>query len=415
MKVERLTLRNFRNVKESTLLPAPTLNFLLGANGQGKTSFIEALGFLSTLRSFREAKAASVVRWGAESSDISCTVTSEDVDFQDWRTDLKVSFQISDSSRKKATKTAFINDKAYKSSTLYLTQRFGSYELGFHAIVFNPSDHDLVRGDPGIRRSYLDRVISAEDDEYLKTLQKFNRTLEQRNALLKTQNKQSSALYLSFTEQLCHSSVKLTLQRLNWVQRLNQLLSSKLLQIAPRQSMLRSAYVSTWVPRLDDLSFNNRELDLPHFTGQGQMPSLELLEQAFWEKVSAFETAEWRAGHTLVGPHRDDLAFFLGDQALKSFGSQGEVRSALLALKLTEIELFRNKTGHRPIFLLDDFSSELDVERRSFLVQFLMKTDLQTFVTTTEDSGFVGKRYWVCNGVIEEGRHDNRTETIRFE
>ena len=89
---------------------------------------------------------------------------------------------------------------------------------------------------------------------------------------------------------------------------------------------------------------------------------------------------------------------------LKGHGSQGEVRSALLALKLSEIELFRSHTGHLPIFLLDDFSSELDQERRSFLFKFLMETDLQVFVSTTEDAANVlqGKRYWVQNGRIEE-------------
>jgi DNA replication and repair protein RecF len=153
------------------------------------------------------------------------------------------------------------------------------------------------------------------------------------------------------------------------------------------------------------LSFNNKGLNSVHFAGQGHLPSLELLEQVFWSKVSALEAAERKTGHSLVGPHRDDWAFFLGNQTLKGHGSQGEVRSALLALKLSEIELFRNRTGHRPLFLLDDFSSELDRERRSFLLKYLTETDLQTFVTTTEDSPlYIGKRYWVSNGAIEEGK-----------
>ena len=106
-------------------------------------------------------------------------------------------------------------------------------------------------------------------------------------------------------------------------------------------------YLSNWVPQINDLSFNNSTLSGVHFTGHGQLPSLELLEQAFWKRLSDLETAEWRTGHSLVGPHRDDWTFFLGSQILKGHGSQGEVRSALLALKLAEIELFRNETGHR--------------------------------------------------------------------
>ena len=115
--------------------------------------------------------------------------------------------------------------------------------------------------------------------------------------------------------------------------------------------------------------------------------------------------------HSLVGPHRDDWAFFLGSQALKGHGSQGEVRSALLALKLCEIDPFRNETGHRPLFLLDDFSSELDQERRAFLLRYLTETDLQVFVTTTEAATFAGKRFWVVNGRFGNG---SRWQQTRF-
>src|SRR6185369_10604610 len=107
------------------------------------------------------------------------------------------------------------------------------------------------------------------------------------------------------------------------------------------------------------------------FTGQLPSPSLELLQKSFWAKVSAVEAAERKQRCSLVGAHRDDWAFVFGGHPLKGHGSQGEVRSALLALKLSEIELFRNETGHRPLFLLDDFSSELDRERRLFLLGFL--------------------------------------------
>jgi DNA replication and repair protein RecF len=389
----------------------------VGANGQGKTSFVEALSFLSTLRSFRESKACSVIQWGSSDAEISCSVVSEDPSFAEWKTELKVSFHTSDPLRQKATKVACINDKPYKSSTQYLSQRFGSYQLGFHSIIFNPADHDLVRGDPATRRAYLDRVLSAENVEYLKALQKYQRVLEQRNSLLKAQGPYhpSSPLLASFTDQLCKAGSYLAYQRLSWIQKLNQILDHKLQQIAPRQPTLKLFGVSNWAPEVENLSINNGKLQSIHFTGQGQLPSLELLERSFWDKVSELSTAEWRAGHSLVGPHRDDWTFFLGDQVLKGYGSQGEVRSALLALKLSEIELFRNETQHRPLFLLDDFSSELDSERRSFLIRFLENTDLQTFVTTTEDSFFTGRRYWVSNGAIREGMHDNGTEAVKFE
>lgn len=406
MKVERLTLRNFRNIEETTLEPDPQLNFLVGANGQGKTSFLEALAFLATLRSFRGSKTPEVIRWGCEASDVLCTLASDGTiedGLESWKTDLKLSFAFTDAARQKASKVAFINGKAFKSSTSYLSQRFGNFELGFHAVVFNPSDHDLVRSEPAIRRAYLDRAIAAEDVEYLKALSKYQRLLEQRNAVLKSENSVARDVLAGFTEPLAKHSAYLTLRRLQWIERLAGLLDETVRKIAPFQPQLKLIYISSWVPPIEDLCISNNHLGSVHFTGHGPLPSLEILEQAFWKKLFALEAAEWRAGHTLVGPHRDDWSFYLGGQVLKGHGSQGEVRSALLALKLCEVNLFRSVTGHRPLFLLDDFSSELDRERRSFLLRFLSESDLQVFVSTTEDSFGVGqnisgKRFSVSAG-----------------
>jgi DNA replication and repair protein RecF len=112
---------------------------------------------------------------------------------------------------------------------------------------------------------------------------------------------------------------------------------------------------------------------------------------------------------TLAGPHRDDLALFYGNQPLRGHGSQGETRSALITLKLCEIDLFRRKTGHRPILLLDDFSSELDRSRREFLLRYLFESDLQVFVTSTDEpplpsdrgAGQNGKVFRMKNGALE--------------
>ena len=401
MKVEKLTLKNFRNIQNSSFYSNPTVNFIVGPNGQGKTSFLEALGFLSTLRSFRDAKPLSVIQWGSARSEVSCQISMNDSNSVSWDTELSLVFQMDS---QKVTKTAFINQKPYRSSAQYLSQRFGSYQLGFHSVIFNPSDHDLVRSDPTIRRSYLDRIISAEDIEYLKTYQKYQRALAQRNALLKSNSTLSSKVLFEFTQPLCEYGVLLISKRLHWILKALEPLNLGLQKIAPGQPELRMAYFSQWLPEIENLSFNNNKLNTLHFAGQGHLPSLKLLEQSFWVKSSMLESLEKRAGHSLIGPHRDDWGFFLGNQALKAYGSQGEVRSVLLALKLSEIDLFRRETGHRPLFLLDDFSSELDRERRLFLLQYLTETDLQTFVTTTEDTSFIGKRFWVNQGRIEEGK-----------
>ena len=408
MKVEKLVLKNFRNIEESEFIPSSRLNFLVGQNGQGKTSYLEALSFLGTLRSFRGSKAHEIIRWRQSSAEVKCTVATGDDD--SWSAELRILFESADPQIPKATKVAFINDKPYRSSTSYLSQRFGHYEMGFHTVIFNPSDHDLVRGEPALRRAYLDRVIAAENVAYLKTLQKYQRLVEQRNAVLKDywqRQKEGKELLWGFTEQVARHSALLTLERLKWISDVAHRINHTVHQIAPKQPDLNLFYQSNWVPEIENLSSSNNSLSQVHFAGHGPLPSLELLEQGFWKQANTLEAAEWRIGHSLVGPHRDDWAFFSGNQPLKGHGSQGEVRSALLALKLSEIDLFRNRTGHRPLFLLDDFSSELDRERRSFLLRFLSETDLQVFVTTTEDSLFMGKRYWVLNGTLREDENEH--------
>jgi DNA replication and repair protein RecF len=263
----------------------------------------------------------------------------------------------------------------------------------------------------------MDRAISATNVVYLKSLRRYHRVLLQRNLLLKSQENRSSNLYQSYTEQLCKYGILIMRERLQWIKRLNAVLPKILKSFAPEQSPIDLEYESGCLSyaRESTQAFlvKNKELDsntlgtLGPLSDSEQLPSLELLEQLFLARVSSLEVAEWKTGCSLVGPHRDDWVFYLDSHKLKGHASQGEVRSALLALKLAEVKLFQNETGYSPIFLLDDFSSELDGERRSFLMQFLVQTGLQTFITSTEDAFAVGKRYWMSSGVIEEGSHDN--------
>ena len=207
MIVRELFLRNFRNVGESLFDPDPGINFLVGSNGQGKTTYLEALSYLSSLKSFRNAKNDEAVKWGVNNSTLECKVVLPNL--QDWETSLRLDFEFKGSENLKASKTAFINGNRYASSTKYLSQRFGQVQLGFHSVVFNPADHDLVRGEPSLRRSYLDRVLAAEDLEYLTNLKHYQRLLKQRNSLLKGEHNpyrtHFKELLLGFTETISES------------------------------------------------------------------------------------------------------------------------------------------------------------------------------------------------------------------
>lgn len=389
MKVREVRIRNFRNIPDLSFQPETHLNFFIGSNGQGKTSILEALGYLSTLRSFRSAKNDEVVRHSSpkaspdvegipsDGAEVSCRLEEAD-----WKTELKVQFI---HQGKKTAKIAFIDGKPFRSSAQYLSSRFGQVTLGFHSIVFNPSDHDLVRGEPALRRQYVDRVLSAEDPGYLGILSRYQKTLEQRNALLKEPQRPRADVLEGFTAPLVEAGAWIALKRIEWIRRMKNRLNEKLRQISATQPMLDVFWISNWIAEIDGITRNPERLAPVHFALQSPTPDLEFLRICFRKRLLEEAEASYRAGVTLVGPHRDDFVLTLGEQVLKGHGSQGEVRSALLALKLSEIDLFRESTGHRPILLLDDFSSELDRERRGFLLKYLSETDLQVFVTSTEE------------------------------
>lgn len=394
MKVREIAIRNFRNIPELRFTPNERLNFFIGDNGQGKTSILEAISYLSTLRSFRGSKSDEVIRFDEPWAEVSCSAGEGD-----WSTSLKVTFA---QANERATKTAFIDGKPIRSSTQYLSSRFGQVELGFHSIVFNPADHDLIRGEPAIRRQYLDRALSAEDPTYLASLSKYLKLLEQRNALLKQDSRAPQEILEGFTEPLVDSGAKIAQLRLDWLKRLNEKLNDTLRKIVDSPLELRAFYRSAWIDKNQINSNTSDQIDPGHFALQSGPALIDFLRNSFRESLQTRREAEWRAGNTLVGPHRDDFELTFGNQALKGHGSQGEVRSALIALKLCEIDLFREKTGHRPILLLDDFSSELDRGRRQFLLKHLSETDLQVFVTSTEEPPHEGATFHLRGGTITQ-------------
>ncbi|MBI4925700.1 MAG: DNA replication and repair protein RecF [Bdellovibrio sp.] len=300
--------------------------------------------------------------------------------------------------KKVAQKKAEINKKQYASASNYLKQRFGSLELGFHSIVFNPIDHELVREEPSIRRSYIDNAICAEEEDYLEIIRKYQKALRQKNALLKEPEQPSEEEILGYTETLCHYGNEITLRRLQWIKKANKKLPFFMKKITRREEKIYINYQSNYIKKTIEFNKENNGLYIDHFPRQEGAPSLQLLEKAFWLKYSLLSEKERRAKTTLVGPHRDEWQLFLDSRLLKGHGSQGEIRAALLTLKLSELALYRERTGRKPVFLLDDFSSELDRERREFLLEYLLSTDLQVFITTTEDISGEGKSFFIHRG-----------------
>ena len=398
MRVQRLTLKNFRNLDHLQLSPEENITFIVGKNGEGKTSVLEALGVLSSLRSFRGNKIEDTLKNNHSFSEIVCVLDDG------LKTELKVVLKKENS---RTFKNAFINGKLISKGSQYLQKRFGDMEIGFHCIVFNPSDHELIRGEPSHRRDYIDRVISAQSTEYLECLTKYYRSLEQRNRLLKQEIPIDEGVLSGFTQSLVELGSKIIQMRMMWINKTTQNMNLILQEIIPLKPEIQMTYVSKI---FEKNTFRNEEKsndNARHFSGQSEAPSIDFFKECLWQTSRRLGTAERAAKVTLFGPHRDDWEISFHGASLKSVGSQGEVRAVLIALKLSEIENFRVATGHRPVLLLDDFSSELDQERRQYLLNYLQKTDLQVFVTTTEEPRFLNSFFWLSDGVIKKQESQN--------
>ena len=350
---------------------------------------------LTTLRSFRTTHFDELIRISSPRAELRATIEVSGLSNESRivlsQNDHRVSKEIS------------LNGKLMRASSQYLHARFGNLDCGFHSIVFNPADHDLIRGEPSGRRSFLDRVLAAESAEYFTSLTRFKRALENRNALLR-QGAPPNHL-TDFTEIFVSEGVELTRARAAWLEKVNPLLREHAARIAPGTPDFQLVPQSRWNAETPEFTEELSSFPEAILAGQGDRGSIAFLKKRLYRRLEETRVGEREAKTTLVGPHRDDWQFRFGENVLKAVGSQGEVRTALLALKLSEIELFRRKTGGDPLLLLDDFSSELDQARRKALLQFLAETPLQVFVTSTElpmDLSF-GRVFAVRDGNFEMG------------
>ncbi len=414
MILEKITLRHFRNLTRIEFQPHARINWLLGKNGQGKSSVLEAIGYLSSLRSFRHAGHEEVLSHRDPEAEVSCVLSSGGQD--SWTTELAVQLVKTDSGR--VQRRAFINGKLVPSGTDYLLHKVKAVPyapaMGFHSVVLDPTHHELIRGEPSLRRTYLDQVVAAEQGSYLQGLQRFQKLHLQRNALLKQvaemQGRVDEAYLAVLTDQWMDEACKLVHERMKWLDRLQLEVPVFLNAIAKDQRPLSVIYRSSWQSVKQNSFKNNNDLIEVHFSGQGQVPSIQTLKAELSEALRCVQARERYLGRALVGPQRDDWGFgVLGAQgtrtSLASVGSQGEVRSTLIALKLGEIKLYRQTSGLRPLLLLDDFSSELDQERRETLLRLLGDTDMQVFVTATEMglndvNGQAHQVFWLLKGEL---------------
>ncbi|MBS3982888.1 MAG: DNA replication/repair protein RecF [Dethiobacter sp.] len=346
LRIEALKLINFRNYPELELELDKNLNLFVGANGQGKTNLLEAISFLASGVSFRTHNESELVFWGEKNCFVSGIVSK--------RFGKQTQQVFYESEKRKKT---FKNQGVLIERRKYLSQLI--------PVLFIPEDLTLVKGQPQGRRRFLDEEIVKVSPVYEFELGRYQQIVRQRNFLLKKYREKiiGSQEMESWNEQLVTQAVKILTKRMAALRRISLLARLVHRNLTGRRENLEINYAS-----------------LPTYQ-EGAHP--EQIRQSLLESMEERKQEEVRWGQTLVGPHRDDILFFINGKNAKMYASQGQQRTLVLALKLAELEYVKGETGEYPVLLFDDVFSELDENRRRFLVETI-EGRVQTFITGTE-------------------------------
>ncbi|RKL66011.1 DNA replication/repair protein RecF [Salipaludibacillus neizhouensis] len=350
MYIDQLTLKDYRNYGELTLSFENQVNLILGENAQGKTNLMEAIYVLAMARSHRTSKDKELIRWDQSFSKVEGHLTNRHGPLH-----MEVVF----SQKGKKVKINRIEKKR-------LSDYIGSCTI----VMFAPEDLTLVKGSPQIRRRFLDMEMGQIYSIYLYYLSQYHKILKQRNQWLKDVQqkkvKANSDFLEVMTDQLIQAAAQVITKRYSFIEKLQAWAQPIHHEISRGKERLEIKYVPSC--RVSE------EMDL------------STMVVVLKEEFKRVEEREIQRGTTLIGPHRDDLAFIVNDRDIQTFGSQGQQRTTALSLKLAEIELIYEKTGEYPILLLDDVLSELDDFRQTHLLNTI-QGKVQTFVTTTSVDG----------------------------
>jgi DNA replication and repair protein RecF len=368
--IEKIVLTNYRNYKKVEVAFENKVNVILGENAQGKTNLMEAIYVLAIAKSHRTSNDKDLIRWDEEYAKIEGSVI---------RKKGSIPLQLVISTKGKKAKVNHIEQKR-------LSQYIGTMNI----VMFAPEDLNLVKGNPQVRRRFLDMEIGQVSPIYMHDLSTYQKILQQRNHYLKQLQKQkdrNTTMLEVLTTQLSEVAARVIIKRFEFLNLLQKWAEPIHKGISRGLETLEIQYKASI-----DVS---EKIELPKM--------IEVYEQKF-DKI---KDREIERGMTLAGPHRDDLLFFVNGKDVQTFGSQGQQRTTALSLKLAEIELIHSEIGEYPILLLDDVLSELDDFRQSHLLNTI-QGKVQTFVTTTSVEGIdhvtlkQAAQFIVNAGVIEK-------------
>ena len=333
--LELLRVRDFRNLRELELSPGRRFNVIAGDNGQGKSNLLEAIDYLGSLQSFRGARAVELIREGCPGSELWARATGEVLPHEH-------RIRLAREGRREVQ----LDGKRPKSGV--------SYMQALPVVLFHPGDLNLTLGSADARRTFLDRMLVRLDAVYASALAAYTRALASRNRLLKQESPSRKAL-AAYDELLASAGAVV--------------------------GRARAALCAELAPRVAR-AFAEISADGPAVT-LAYEPRVEPRVEALREAMQLAFDKDLARGFSAEGPHADELAVRLSDTRARRYASQGQHRAIVLALKIAELIELEQRTGHTPLLLLDDVSSELDRDKSRRFFALLTRLGGQVFLTTT--------------------------------
>lgn len=336
MFIKRLQMLNYRNYNALDIELCPNVNVFMGDNAQGKTNILEAIYYCAFAKSHRTSKDKELINWNGEHAFISVDVGRE-------RLDKRIDISI----LKDGKKSIRINKIKIKK----IGELFGN----FNVVMFSPEDLRIIKDSPGVRRKFIDMELCQLNPKYYYNLVQYNKVLNERNILLRNRNTSSEMLEI-YDIQLVEFGYNIIRDRIKYIESLNKYAEKIHSDITSGKEKINFKYIST-------------------------IKDLENIKENFYTLLEKNRSKDCDRGITSIGPHRDDFFVYINDIDTKSYGSQGQQRTAVLTMKFSSLEIIKELTGEFPVLLLDDVLSELDFNRKKYILSTIGQ--IQTVITCT--------------------------------
>lgn len=409
MYLSQLSLTNFRNYGRLELTLSEGETLLYGQNAQGKTNLLEAIYYMATTRSPHAEYDYQLLNWEASEAEEPIVVGRlvAQIQTQAGPQQLEMRLIQERNGRGRGKQGSFRREALLNRRKVRLMDLLGN----LRAVLFLPQDVQMISGPPSERRRYVDMTLCQIDASYCRTLSNYNKVLEQRNALLKQIAEGSSNLDVLpiFTEKLITLGSQIFARRSKFMTELARETHQVHYEaLTNGRETIRLQYM----PRLTN-NRSRRTEDLEGLVSLGEwlqenQGSLGTISERFAQELSQSHEHDLLRGSTNVGPHRDDWRFLLNGRSLGSYGSRGQQRTAILALKIAEINWMSTITGDKPVLLLDEVVAELDEQRREALLQTVDAAD-QALLTATDPAMFSHAFMKTATTLkVENGRVTNR-------